>query len=135
MSESTKPFFLVPDNPSTVKVLEVWSGWGGGEKKTWVVKGFQLTWFNGEHGRVYKNPDDSDGYDSFEFQSDEKITECNLRSAWRLDKIEFNTSTGRHFAAGGDGGTLVPRIGQGFLVGLEGQAGWEIDSLDVVKFK
>ncbi|PKX89488.1 uncharacterized protein P174DRAFT_445998 [Aspergillus novofumigatus IBT 16806] len=128
---NNNPFFLYPNKPSTVKRLEAWSGWGSGDSQNkWVVKGIKLTWFNGEQKSIYNHAKDEDKYAQYEFGTDESA-DWSIRSGWRIDRIEFDTSKGHHWSAGGDSGDLHSHIANGFLLGFEGSAGWEVDYISM----
>ncbi|KAF7590963.1 hypothetical protein BBP40_002215 [Aspergillus hancockii] len=121
------PFFLYPVSPSTVRVLEVWSGRASGDSEgLWVTKGIKLTWFNGEQKMIYNRPQDDDQYTRYEFVNDESA-DWSVRAGWRIDRIEFRTSSGSFWSAGGTAGTLHSHVANGFLIGFEGSAGWEMD--------
>lgn len=100
-----------------------------------MVKGIRLTWFNGDNSlsadtlSVYNNRKTDDSYQKYEFQPDETIKSMNIYSGGLIDRIEFATSMGGHFTIGGDGGSPNFNVGEGFLVGFDGTARWEVDSI------
>lgn len=65
---------------------------------------------------------------TFTFEPGETVNWLTMRAAERVDRIEFETSNGRHFAAGGTGGTEY-KLGSGFIIGAEGRAAGDLDKL------
>ncbi|SPJ81874.1 uncharacterized protein FTOL_09279 [Fusarium torulosum] len=124
------PFTLYPtDGTSRVKTIEVWAGWGSGDAEGyWVLKGIQLTWFNGDVDKVYNHPKDNDKYSSYTFEKEEHAS-WSIRAGSRIVRFDIDTSTGHHWDCGEDGGPLFQHVANGFLVGFEGSAGWEVDYL------
>ncbi|KHN96404.1 Mannose-binding lectin [Metarhizium album ARSEF 1941] len=130
------PYELYADDPSAiVTLLEVWCGWGSGNcSDRWVLKGIGLTWSDGSSSNIYNHPDkDSDMYQTFMFPQDGTAT-WSLRTGYRIDQLSFLTNRGVPWVTGGDGGVPSDEIATGHLIGFEGNAGWEIDSLSV-RFK
>ena len=129
--QSGDHFSLYPDNPSNVKVIEMWAGWGTGDAAgKWVLKGIKLTWFNKEEKKLYNHPQSDDDHFRYEFSPNETAL-CSIQCAWRIDRFEFTTSKGNTFIAGGTGGHRFSNIANGFIVGFEGNSGWEIDYLSM----
>ncbi|BCS25021.1 uncharacterized protein APUU_41465S [Aspergillus puulaauensis] len=65
---------------------------------------------------------------TFTFEPGEMVNWLTIRAAGRVDRIEFETNNGRHFVAGGTGGTEY-KLGSGFIIGAEGRAAGDLDKL------
>jgi hypothetical protein len=126
------PFSLYPDEPTqTVKKIDIWSGWSSGDSEGyWVVKGIKLTWFNGQVKDIYRHPGKDDKHDSYEFEADETAN-WSVWAGWRINKLQFSSSKGILFDAGAESGTEYSNVANGALVGFEGDAGWEFDSISI----
>ncbi|PYH76987.1 hypothetical protein BO82DRAFT_191241 [Aspergillus uvarum CBS 121591] len=128
------PFSIYPDHDATtVKTLEIWEGRASGDSAgLWVIKGLRITWFNDQRKQLYNHPQDGDQLKILTFATNETMTECSIRAAWRVDRIEIVTSRGQHLVAGGEGGTPYRNVARGSLVGYTGSAGWEVDNISVL---
>ncbi|UNI18245.1 hypothetical protein JDV02_004525 [Purpureocillium takamizusanense] len=125
-------FSIYPkDAESTVKVLGLWSGKASGDSEgRWVLKGIKLTWFDGRTQQIYNHPVEGDEYAEYTFERNE-TADWGLRAGWRIDRLQFETSHGNLWGAGGYGGTLHAHVAKGNLIGFEGSSGWEIDYISL----
>lgn len=77
-------------------------------------------------------------YEQFTFDDDENIDHMTIRGAindppGRCDSLEFQTTKGRPFFAGGNGGGPVDQVtGSGVLYGFDGAADGDIDRLGAI---
>lgn len=128
---SNHPFRLYPnDSKSRVKTIDVWIGPGTGDAEDYIVfKGIQLTWFDGKSDLVYRHPDDDrDKKHSFTFEEGESAV-WTVQAGSRIVIFEIETSQGRRWKVGEQTGPIFPDVADGYLIGIEGSSGWEIDNL------
>ncbi|EFY85215.1 hypothetical protein J3459_017584 [Metarhizium acridum] len=104
-----KPYTLYPDKTSHVKHLKVWAGKSASNvSEHVVVKGIEVEWFNGEKRKVYNHPNPDDASTEYSFQNGETAV-WTIRAGDVIDRLEFDTSTGQGWNAGGLGGSVHVR--------------------------
>lgn len=85
--------------------------------------GIAVEWFNEERDKIYNRPQPGDTVSESSFEENETAI-WSIRAGLRLVKLEFDTTTGQHWNARGDTGTLYPRIANGSVIGFQGMLGW-----------
>ncbi|KAI9036246.1 uncharacterized protein KD926_002155 [Aspergillus affinis] len=123
-------------NNQKVRSISAWWGPEDGADFT-VLKGLQLGWDDG----VYRHVGHQEDYlqqRHFVFNDGEDIDEMVIHGAYndppgRADALEFSTTQGNNFFAGGPGGYPGRQtIGTGVLYGFDGAADADIDSLGAI---
>ncbi|RAL07684.1 uncharacterized protein BO97DRAFT_463410 [Aspergillus homomorphus CBS 101889] len=112
------------DKGAMVEEIIVW-------KEGNILRGLKLSWTDGSDSTMIGKSSGSS--QSFTFKVKEKCTEMVLRGngiGTRCGHIEFKTDQGNSFSWG-DGGSdnYYMDVGSGFLVGFQGRANLDIDSL------
>ncbi|KAL3477018.1 hypothetical protein BJX99DRAFT_270173 [Aspergillus californicus] len=144
-------FYAYPPNTTTLRELKVYTSLAGASK---IIKAISFDWYGFEaqaDSNVLSVVEKSLGMkddgkpatemfgatwsvaallpsQTFTFNLGETVKWLKIRAAERVDRIEFETSEGRHFAAGGTGGTEY-KLGSGFIIGAEGRAADDLDKL------
>ncbi|MCJ1317359.1 hypothetical protein MMC15_002682 [Xylographa vitiligo] len=115
--------FTLTNGKKAVKQISVWvargsNGWNDRD----LIKAVKLTWKDEEERTATGKKEGATEY-TFEFHDDETVTDLQIWTGDRVDRLKLTTSENRRFEKGGTGGAVhSEQIGNGVLLGFTGYA-------------